>query len=231
MSYSVYLCHPLIAKGISFALFRAGVQGNAETLFGVLPLCLAASLPLRLCVSSLDRTAFYSAIQNRPAKRRQRTVAFRCVGGCDRLIGALLPAESNAMDFLLLIVVACGLVWTTWFVLRGSLLAGCVAMVAVSASFGYFVLAQRRRLSADDRPGVHCAVGRHLRHAPLDGRRPILNRWAARIGCCSHFWAYLVAQHLHARLAEIECAADCAPCVVLDDAGGGVLDCTAIAAG
>ena len=42
------------------------------------------------------------------------------------------------MDLLLLIVVACGLVWTTWFVLRGSLLAGCVAMVAVSASFGYF---------------------------------------------------------------------------------------------
>ena len=42
------------------------------------------------------------------------------------------------MDFLLLIVVACGLVWTTWFLLRGSLLAGCTAMIAVAASFGYF---------------------------------------------------------------------------------------------
>lgn len=46
MSYSVYLCHPLIAKGISFACFRSGVYGNAETLLGVLPLCLAASLPV-----------------------------------------------------------------------------------------------------------------------------------------------------------------------------------------
>ncbi len=49
------------------------------------------------------------------------------------------PAETfEAMDFLLLIVVACGLVWTTWFVLRGSLLAGCMAMIVVAASFGYF---------------------------------------------------------------------------------------------
>ncbi len=46
MSYSVYLCHPLVAKGISFAFFRAGVYGNAETLLLVLPLCLAASLPV-----------------------------------------------------------------------------------------------------------------------------------------------------------------------------------------
>lgn len=44
MSYSVYLCHPLIAKGISFAMFRAGLRGNAETLLGVLPLCIALSL-------------------------------------------------------------------------------------------------------------------------------------------------------------------------------------------
>ena len=44
MSYSVYLCHPLIAKGISFSLFRWGVQGNAVTLLGVLPLCLGVSL-------------------------------------------------------------------------------------------------------------------------------------------------------------------------------------------
>ncbi len=42
------------------------------------------------------------------------------------------------MDFLLLIAVACGLVWTTWFVLRGSLLAGCTVMIAIAASFGYF---------------------------------------------------------------------------------------------
>jgi len=44
MSYSVYLCHPLIAKGISHAFFRAGVTGNLETLVAVLPICLTLSL-------------------------------------------------------------------------------------------------------------------------------------------------------------------------------------------
>ena len=44
MSYSVYLMHPLIAKSISYGLFRSGVQGNTETLLIVLPLCLVASL-------------------------------------------------------------------------------------------------------------------------------------------------------------------------------------------
>jgi len=44
MSYSVYLCHPLVAKGISHAFFRAGVTGNLETLVAVLPLCVIASL-------------------------------------------------------------------------------------------------------------------------------------------------------------------------------------------
>jgi len=44
MSYSVYLCHPLIAKGISFGFFRSGVNGNAVTLFFVVPLCMAISI-------------------------------------------------------------------------------------------------------------------------------------------------------------------------------------------
>ncbi|HZZ28329.1 MAG TPA: acyltransferase [Pirellulales bacterium] len=44
MSYSVYLCHPLIAKGISFALFSAGIRGNAVTLLGILPLIICLSL-------------------------------------------------------------------------------------------------------------------------------------------------------------------------------------------
>ena len=44
MSYSVYLCHPLIAKGISFGFFRTGLTGNGVTLFFVVPLCLAISL-------------------------------------------------------------------------------------------------------------------------------------------------------------------------------------------
>jgi O-antigen ligase len=41
------------------------------------------------------------------------------------------------MDFLLLIIVACGLVWTTWFVMRGSLLAGCSALIAIATCFGF----------------------------------------------------------------------------------------------
>jgi peptidoglycan/LPS O-acetylase OafA/YrhL len=44
MSYSVYLCHPLIVKGISFGFFRSGITGNVETLVGVLPLCIGLSL-------------------------------------------------------------------------------------------------------------------------------------------------------------------------------------------
>ena len=44
MSYSVYLCHPLIAKGISFGFFRTGLTGNGVTLFFVVPLCMAISL-------------------------------------------------------------------------------------------------------------------------------------------------------------------------------------------
>lgn len=44
MSYSVYLCHPLIAKSVSYGLFRAGLHGNTETLLGVLPVVMALSI-------------------------------------------------------------------------------------------------------------------------------------------------------------------------------------------
>lgn len=44
MSYSIYLIHPLIAKGISFGAFRAGVTDNLATLIIVLPICIALSI-------------------------------------------------------------------------------------------------------------------------------------------------------------------------------------------
>ncbi len=86
MSYSVYLCHPLMAKGISFAFFRAGVYGNAETL-----LLRVAAVPGGLAaggvhVSSLDRTAFYSEIQSYEPTGSKHLNSIQCAGGCDRLI-------------------------------------------------------------------------------------------------------------------------------------------------
>ncbi len=41
------------------------------------------------------------------------------------------------MDFLLLIAAAVALVWTSWFVLRGSLIGGCLAAIVAGACFGY----------------------------------------------------------------------------------------------
>ena len=49
ISYSVYLCHPLIAKGISMAMFRAGYTDNTVTLLVVTPVCIAASLAAAIC--------------------------------------------------------------------------------------------------------------------------------------------------------------------------------------
>jgi peptidoglycan/LPS O-acetylase OafA/YrhL len=48
MSYSVYLIHPLIVKGISHGFFRAGITDNTVTLAGVVPLCIAASITAAL---------------------------------------------------------------------------------------------------------------------------------------------------------------------------------------
>ncbi len=42
------------------------------------------------------------------------------------------------MEFLLLMAGICGLVWGVWFMLRGSLLAGCTAVILVGSTFGYW---------------------------------------------------------------------------------------------
>jgi O-antigen ligase len=42
------------------------------------------------------------------------------------------------MELLLLIAGICGAVWGVWFMLRGSLLAGCTTVILVSSTFGYW---------------------------------------------------------------------------------------------
>lgn len=44
ISYSVYLTHGLIVKGISLTLFRLGYTGEFETLFIITPICLVMSV-------------------------------------------------------------------------------------------------------------------------------------------------------------------------------------------
>jgi peptidoglycan/LPS O-acetylase OafA/YrhL len=69
MSYSVYLIHPLIAKGVSFGLFRAGVKGNVETLLIVLPICVALSIAGAYVFHRLvERHFIPPAKQAKPAK-------------------------------------------------------------------------------------------------------------------------------------------------------------------
>src|SRR5262249_52535115 len=76
MSYSVYLCHPLIAKGTSFALFRAGVDGNLVTLVGVVPLCLALSLAVAYVFHRLIERHFIPG--SKPASDAQNAVVLDC---------------------------------------------------------------------------------------------------------------------------------------------------------
>jgi O-antigen ligase len=42
------------------------------------------------------------------------------------------------MEFLLLVAGICGLIWGVWFMLRGSLVAGCMAVILVGSTFGYW---------------------------------------------------------------------------------------------
>ena len=73
MSYSVYLAHPLVAKGTSFALFRAGVHGNLATLVGVVPLCLALSLAVAYVFHRLIERHFIPS--SKPASEVARSAA------------------------------------------------------------------------------------------------------------------------------------------------------------
>ncbi len=41
------------------------------------------------------------------------------------------------MDFFTLIIAVAGLVWIGWFLLRGSLIAGCMATIVGASCFGY----------------------------------------------------------------------------------------------
>jgi peptidoglycan/LPS O-acetylase OafA/YrhL len=70
-SYSVYLCHPLIAKGISYAMYRAGWQSNSVTLFAVLPLVMVLSIAVALVYHRLIERHFIP--QNSSADAPQST--------------------------------------------------------------------------------------------------------------------------------------------------------------
>jgi O-antigen ligase len=45
--------------------------------------------------------------------------------------------EISLMDLFTLIIAAAGLVWIAWFLLRGSLVAGCMAVIVGASCFGY----------------------------------------------------------------------------------------------
>ncbi|HZZ28330.1 MAG TPA: O-antigen ligase family protein [Pirellulales bacterium] len=42
------------------------------------------------------------------------------------------------MEFLIIIAGVCGLVWATWFILRGSLVGGCLGLILIANVFGYW---------------------------------------------------------------------------------------------
>ncbi|MCC7083723.1 MAG: acyltransferase [Pirellulales bacterium] len=70
MSYSVYLIHPLIAKGISYATFQAGMKGNLETLIIVMPICLVASVAAAYVFHRLVERHFIPSAKPKPKAER-----------------------------------------------------------------------------------------------------------------------------------------------------------------
>ncbi len=49
MSYSVYLIHPLVTKGLSYELFRSGYRNPWFTIAVVVPACLGCRSSRRGC--------------------------------------------------------------------------------------------------------------------------------------------------------------------------------------
>lgn len=58
MSYSIYLMHPLITKGISHGLFRGGHNGPWVTFLLIVPLCIAVSLAASIVFHRLIERRF-----------------------------------------------------------------------------------------------------------------------------------------------------------------------------
>lgn len=68
MSYSIYLMHPVITKGISHGFFRAGWTDAWTTCFLVVPICLAASLVVsRLFHRLVERHFINAPVEKTPA--------------------------------------------------------------------------------------------------------------------------------------------------------------------
>mgnify|MGYP000275620559 CR=1 FL=1 len=68
-SYSIYLSHAVVAKGISHAAFRVGIDSPLETMLLVVPTCVVTSV--------LVGALFYRGIERHfiPGKSSARTTA------------------------------------------------------------------------------------------------------------------------------------------------------------
>ena len=133
------------------------------------------------------------------------------------------------MDFFTLIIAVAGLVWIGWFLLRGSLIAGCMATIIGASCFGYLFWHSEGGpvpLSID-----RCLVGllgvAYVVHRGLGLTDPKPLR-SCRLGAGCTFGNNHV-KHLHSRLARSQLSASDASGTVLDHAGRGVLGGAAIA--
>lgn len=76
MSYSIYLMHPVVTKGISHGMFMAGWNDPWTTWFVVVPLCLVASLSLALLFNRWVERRFIntdSTVKSRSASLQTET--------------------------------------------------------------------------------------------------------------------------------------------------------------
>jgi peptidoglycan/LPS O-acetylase OafA/YrhL len=82
MSYSIYLIHPLVTKGLSHQLFRAGYHNPWFTLLVVVPACLVLSvLASRVFYHWVEKPFSNSASdESKPAKKVSDLVASKLPG-------------------------------------------------------------------------------------------------------------------------------------------------------
>lgn len=80
MSYSIYLMHPLVTKGISHGAFLAGWNDPWVTCFVVVPLCLATSLVLSLAFNRLVERHFINTDSSVKSRSPQSTDAVGLMG-------------------------------------------------------------------------------------------------------------------------------------------------------
>lgn len=75
ISYSVYLAHPLVAKGVGLGMLRLGYRGPWETLLLTVPLALGGSLVAAWAFHRLVERHFLPSDNERPKQRAPRQLA------------------------------------------------------------------------------------------------------------------------------------------------------------